>query len=578
MKLRLAWLGDARYEDSYCAHEARILLPALARSSNILPLWFAVGSSQPPHIWNGVRVFPIPMDCLTTASFFRTLMAQQRPQVVLSNLRVPFISEISECLDGGEVRWIHRISPEDLQSGWSPAAPTVLVGEEALSGNFANSRFVPYIDGLGSLIRNGADSTTVLQRLNEVLGDGQAVRSAAGPANQTHLIMRQQLFCNTSVAQVMFELTNALMELGIPAVPQEEHAIFANNSYIRREEDLFRLGASEKYERIRRHLEKKYDPENAITIHFVLLRAARAITHCGTFPSLSGREVVYTTGNHTVAPDFLQTLTNSFDMVLAPSEHVLRPYLEAGLSRKNGAVVPHGIDPLIYSPGIAPYEYPTKKRFKFLQTSFPWVCEKGFDLTIKAFCQAFSNRDDVSLILRIPKVEDPLRNTHLGELEALLKEELAKPRAPEILLLEADVELNRRGGIYTGADCYVHPLRAEGFGMTILEAMACGLPVIATPWSGPADFLSPRWAYTLRHSRPVPEKNNNGSILRYHVEPELEHLVHLMRYAYEHVEEGKALGGRAASVARDRWTWKRAAVKLASLFFPALPHNGHRQA
>jgi hypothetical protein len=30
--------------------------------------------------------------------------------------------------------------------------------------------------------------------------------------------------------------------------------------------------------------------------------------------------------------------------------------------------------------------------------------------------------------------------------------------------------------------------------------MACGLPAIATPWSGPADFLSPWYSYTLRHS------------------------------------------------------------------------------
>jgi glycosyltransferase involved in cell wall biosynthesis len=96
--------------------------------------------------------------------------------------------------------------------------------------------------------------------------------------------------------------------------------------------------------------------------------------------------------------------------------------------------------------------------------------------------------------------------------------------------------------------------------------MACGLPVIATPWSGPADFLSPRWAYTLRHSGLIPERARNGSILRYHVEPELDHLVYLMRYAYKHQEESKILGRQAASIARDKWTWKQAATKLASLF------------
>ncbi|MGA2179557.1 MAG: glycosyltransferase [Verrucomicrobiota bacterium] len=115
-------------------------------------------------------------------------------------------------------------------------------------------------------------------------------------------------------------------------------------------------------------------------------------------------------------------------------------------------------------------------------------------------------------------------------------------------------------------DGYVHPLQYEGFGMTILEAMACGLPVIATAWSGPADFLSPEWAYTLRHSAPRPEKAQDGAIFRYYVEPELDHLVDLMRLAYEREDESKALGQRASDIARSKWTWQHAAGRLASLF------------
>jgi glycosyltransferase involved in cell wall biosynthesis len=166
----------------------------------------------------------------------------------------------------------------------------------------------------------------------------------------------------------------------------------------------------------------------------------------------------------------------------------------------------------------------------------------------------------------VPRIRDPRQRTDtFGRLESLVRDERARPHAPEILLVEADVPLAHRGGFYTGADCYVHPLRAEGFGMTILEAMACGLPVIATPWSGPADFLSPRLAYTLRHSGPIPERAN-GVISRYHVEPDLEHLIHLMRHVFECRDEAKAVGRAAAETARGHWTWKHAAEKLASIF------------
>ena len=578
MKLRLAWLGDAENEDSYSAREARVVLKALARSSDIQPLWFAVGASEPPHIWNGIPVFPVPKECMVSSTFLQTLLSQQRPQVVLTSLPASALSGIREYLNRENMRWIHRIIPDDIQSVQDPSVSTILVGEESQCANFSNSKFVPYLEGADPAIRHGADPTAMLQRLKDVIVNGSGKRPV-NSSGQTHLVMRQQLFCNSSVAQVMFELTNALIELGIPTVPQEEHAIFSQDGYILREEELVRSGAPDKYERIRRCLGTEYDPESSITIHFALLQSLKRITRYGTFQSLCGREVLYTTGNHAVASSDVRQLMGSFGMVLAPSKYVLQPYFEAGLSRKCGAVIPHGIDPLVYSPKIAPFQYSTKKRFKFLQTSFPWVHEKGFDLTIKAFSRAFSYRDDVSLILRIPRIKDPsVRKSRFGRLEALVQEALVKPGAPEILLLEMDVELNRRGGIYTGADCYVHPLRAEGFGMTILEAMACGLPVIATPWSGSADFLSPRWAYLLHHSGPVPEKAKDGKVLRYHVEPELDHLVSLMRYTYEHEDEGNTLGQKAAHVAREEWTWRHAAAKLALLFFQAsLPvsSDGH---
>ncbi len=596
MKRRVAWLGDAEHADTYSARECRILLPALARDRGLVVMWFALGSTEAPHLREGVRVFPIPGECLATAEFLGTLISQQRPDLLVSNLPFASFPAGFHYLGQSGLPWLRRVSPEeDKQSttaGSSRGLPRprgssdrgaagdaelrnrrlTLLGHERGTSEVANARCVPYVKGLGAEAGGGADATAVLGELRRAILDLSLPGGTDGPSVPTHLVMRQQLFCNTSWAQVMFELTNALIELGVPTVPQDDH-LFLAKGYIHREEELLRTGSPAKYERIRRCLGTRFDPEGAITIHFSLFRSGVPYTRHSLFPSLAGREVLYSTGNHTVEPTQVRRLMQAFHSILAPSRHVLRPYLEAGLSPRHGAVVPHGIDPAVYSPQAAPLPCPSKRGFRFLQSSFPWISEKGWDLTLKAFGKAFSSKDDVALILRTPHIRNEQeRAATFGRLEQLVAEARAKPAAPEIELVELDVEPNRRGGLYTSVDCYVHPLRAEGFGITILEAMACGLPVIATPWSGPADFLSPRYAYTLGHGAPVPEKSRSGAITRYHVEPDLDHLVHLMRHVYEHRDEAKAVGLRAARVAHAGWTWQDAAKKLASVF--AMPCPG----
>jgi glycosyltransferase involved in cell wall biosynthesis len=43
---------------------------------------------------------------------------------------------------------------------------------------------------------------------------------------------------------------------------------------------------------------------------------------------------------------------------------------------------------------------------------------------------------------------------------------------------------------YADADVFVFPSKTDTFGLVLLEAMACGLPVAAFPVPGPLDVLS----------------------------------------------------------------------------------------
>lgn len=46
--------------------------------------------------------------------------------------------------------------------------------------------------------------------------------------------------------------------------------------------------------------------------------------------------------------------------------------------------------------------------------------------------------------------------------------------------------------VYRGADCFVFPSRTDTFGLVVIEALACGLPVAAFPVPGPLDIVGPQ--------------------------------------------------------------------------------------
>ena len=100
--------------------------------------------------------------------------------------------------------------------------------------------------------------------------------------------------------------------------------------------------------------------------------------------------------------------------------------------------------------------------------------------TVEAFRRAFGADDRVRLVLK--SINGKNRPEQLGELQ----------RAAEglrVTVIDEALDGTDRFRLLRSCDAFVSLHRAEGFGLGLAEAMAYGMPVIATGWSGNMEFM-----------------------------------------------------------------------------------------
>ena len=68
--------------------------------------------------------------------------------------------------------------------------------------------------------------------------------------------------------------------------------------------------------------------------------------------------------------------------------------------------------------------------------------------------------------------------------------ESLKRRYPDVHFLGA-MRGQELASAYRTADCFVFPSKTDTFGLVVIEALACGVPVAAYPVTGPIDILGP---------------------------------------------------------------------------------------
>jgi len=247
--------------------------------------------------------------------------------------------------------------------------------------------------------------------------------------------------------------------------------------------------------------------------------------------------------------------------------------IDFGFREDKLRVVSCGVDLETFSP-LSAEELATQRSslqiptdaIVFLNVGVP-TWNKGVDLLIRTFAVVNQRYTNSRLLLKdarglygypVENVLNEIDNKYPGLLTAQIR--------ASISIVPNNLTQNQLRSLYGIADWYVSPYRAEGFNLPVLEAQACGTPVITSSGGSTDDFCN-----TLA-VRKIPSVFHRGQ-LRYGaescwVEPHLQALEAMMLQAASigprpaHVHDTLRQEARTNS---ERYSWDNAVNTLTTL-------------
>jgi glycosyltransferase involved in cell wall biosynthesis len=256
---------------------------------------------------------------------------------------------------------------------------------------------------------------------------------------------------------------------------------------------------------------------------------------------------------------FQQAYQSSEAIIITPSQWSRLGFLEAGADPERVIVVPHGVDPALLRPANA---YKKNK----LRRSFGWegfvflhigamTQNKGLDLLLKAFAQIVAKYPEARLVLKGMDALYPSAQFLQQTFQGLTGQEYERVLS-RLTYFGGTLPFSQCAQLYQAADAYVSPYRAEGFNLPVLEAAACGLPVICTQGGPTDDFTTADFALYIEST--LREELWPGMGKAYRLEPSLDHLISRMEEAIE-LRIRQEIG---PAFIRKNFTWAKVTEQL----------------
>jgi glycosyltransferase involved in cell wall biosynthesis len=178
--------------------------------------------------------------------------------------------------------------------------------------------------------------------------------------------------------------------------------------------------------------------------------------------------------------------------------------------------------------------------------------------TIEAFKRAFGkSNDDVLLIVKYRP------HPVFLHLQAQLKAQAED--WPSIQFIEGDLKKEELHALVDNCNCYVSLHRAEGFGLTMAEAMYYGKPTIATAYSSNIEFMNVGNSFPVKYEL-VKTTEDYGLYPKGSTwaEPDIDHAGSLMQHVFENYSQAQQVGSRGAAEIRSLLSPQAVGKKIRS--------------
>ncbi|WP_309299359.1 glycosyltransferase [Paenibacillus sp. YYML68] len=239
-------------------------------------------------------------------------------------------------------------------------------------------------------------------------------------------------------------------------------------------------------------------------------------------------------------------ILNELTEVWVPSQFNVETFVRSGVHADHIQIIPGALDERLYRvTSSARGSIDGARSFTFLSV-FDWSIRKGWDILLLSYLTSFTDEDDVSLVLKVSRLNEP-RAQITSIVEEMIKQ-LQIKNPPHLHIIDTRLTEQQMRELYASCSAFVLPTRGEGWGRPFMEALAFEVPVIGTNWSAQLEFMNEDNSFLIEVERMVEITDSMPAHFHGHLwaEPSMEHLVQIMRQVHSDYASAKqrAITGR----------------------------------